>query len=328
MVISPHVIISEEVVFQNNHKVWRKQMIERRKALILLNASAGTGRAGLNTWTIIKKFAENGYESIVYPIIPGTDLVGETLVTRYEGTVDIILCSGGDGTLNHVIQGVMRMKKKPRIAYLPSGSTNDFAKTLGIPAEFDKALDLIIRGKEYLYDVGKLNGSYFNYVAAFGAFSAISYDTDQQLKNILGHAAYIVNAVSDLYENMRFSRHIRIESDDFSLEDDFIFGAVCNSAYVGGFSIFKNLDVSLDDGKMEMLLIKTPGTAADMQGILNAFQRGTFDHPFITFRHISKVRFSSSEAIAWTIDGEFGGSFTDAEILVECQAVPIILGNS
>ena len=301
---------------------------ERKKAMILLNASAGTGRAGLNTWAIIKKLAESGYESIVYPIIPGTDLVSERLVTEYEGKTDIILCSGGDGTLNHVVQGIMRMKKKPKIAYLPAGSTNDFAKTLGIPSEFDKALEFIIQGKEYRYDVGSLNGKYFNYVAAFGAFSAISYDTDQQLKNILGHAAYIVNAVSDLYGNMRYSRHIRIESDDFSKEDDFIFGAVCNSAYVGGFSIFRNLGVSLDDGKMEMLLIKTPETAADMQGILNAFQRGTFDHPFITFRHVSNARFISSEATAWTVDGEFGGSFTEAEIKVEQQAVSIMLGNS
>ena len=301
--------------------------IERKRALILLNITAGTGKAGLNTWAIIRKFAEKGYESVVYPIIPGTDLVSEKIVAEYDGKADIILCSGGDGTLNHLVQGVMRMRKKPRIAYLPAGSTNDFAKTLGIPADFDKALDDIVQGKEYRYDVGILNGRYFNYVAAFGAFSAISYDTDQQLKNILGHAAYIVNAVSDLYENIRYSRHLRIESDDFELEDDFIFGAVCNSAYVGGFSIFKNLNVSLDDGKMEMLLIKTPETAADMQGILNAFQRGTFDHPYITFRHVSNVRFTSSDDIAWTVDGEFGGAYKESEIRVDRKAVAIMLGK-
>lgn len=300
---------------------------ERKKALILLNATAGTGRAGLNTWSIIKKFAENGYESIVYPIVPGTDLVCEKLAAEYEGKADLILCSGGDGTLNHLVRGIMRLKKKPRIAYLPSGSTNDFAKTLGIPAEFDKALDFIVQGKEYRYDLGNLNGNYFNYVAAFGAFSAISYDTDQQLKNILGHAAYIVNAVSDLYENMRYSRHMRIEADDFVLEDDFIFGAICNSAFVGGFSIFKNLRMSLDDGQLEMLLIKTPQTATDMQGILNAFQRGTFDHPLLTFRHVSNVRLISSEDTAWTVDGEFGGTFTEAEVSVERQAVSILLGE-
>ncbi len=297
---------------------------ERKKALILLNRSAGTGKAGLNTWTIIKRFAEEGYEAIVYPIIPGTHLVCETLIEEYEGKTDLVLCSGGDGTLNHAIRQLMRMKHKPRLAYLPAGSTNDFGKTLGIPSEFDKALDTVFRGDPFLYDVGSLNGKYFNYVAAFGAFSAISYATDQQLKNILGHAAYIVSAVSELYENMRYSRHMKIEADDFEIEDDFIFGAVCNSAYVGGFSVFKDADVSLDDGKMELLLIKTPETAADLQGILNAVQRGIPDDPFIKFRHVSNVRITSSEETAWTIDGEFGGAYKEADIQVTRQAVSIM----
>ena len=302
--------------------------IKRKKALILLNDSAGTGKAGLMTWTIIKKFAENGFESIVYPIIPGTDLVSENLVEEYEKQADVILCSGGDGTLNHVVQKVMTMTRRPLLAYIPSGSTNDFAKTLGIPSEFEKALDTVIRGSVFRYDVGSLNGRFFNYVAAFGAFSAVSYATDQQLKNILGHAAYIVSAVSELYENIRYSRHMRIESDDFVLEDDFIFGAVCNSAYVAGFSVFRNMDVSLDDGQMEILLIKTPKTAADLQGILNAVQRGIPDDAFITFKHIKNVRITASEETAWTVDGEFGGSYKEVVIQVQQQAVSIMRGGT
>ena len=300
---------------------------ERKKALILLNRSAGIGKAGINTWMIIKRFAEEGYEAIVYPVIPGTELVCETLIPQYEGKADIILCSGGDGTLNHVVREVMRMAKKPLLAYLPTGSTNDFARALGISAEFEKALDTIFRGELFHYDVGSLNGRFFNYVAAFGAFSAISYATDQELKNILGHAAYIVSAVSELYENMRYSRHMRIEADDFTIEDDFIFGAVCNSAYVAGFSVFKDKDVSLNDGKMELLLIKTPKTAADLQIILNAVQGITADNPFITFRHVSRVKITASEDTAWTIDGEFGGSYKEAEILISRQAVSIMKGK-
>lgn len=297
---------------------------ERKRALILVNDTAGTGRAGINTWSIIKKFAAKGYETIVYPIIPGTELTSENLIGEYEYKADIVLCSGGDGTLNHVVQRVMTLSRKPDIAYIPSGSTNDFAKALGIPAEFEKALDSALQGKIFRYDVGSLNGKFFNYIAAFGAFTGISYDTDQQLKNILGHAAYIVSAVSELYENIRFSRHIQIEADDFTEEGDYIFGAVCNSAYVAGFTIFKNMHVSLDDGKMEILFIKTPKNAADVQGILNAFQNGTFDHPLITFKHISRVRISSSEDIAWTIDGEYGGTYKEAEITVNLQSISII----
>ncbi|MBQ6518189.1 MAG: YegS/Rv2252/BmrU family lipid kinase [Anaerolineaceae bacterium] len=295
-----------------------------KRALILLNASAGTGRAGQNTWTIIRRFAENGFEPIVYPIVPGTDLISEKLLAAYDGEIDTVLCCGGDGTLNHVIEGMMRMVKRPRLAYLPTGSTNDFARTLGIPFEFEKALDAALQDHLFRYDVGTLNGRFFNYIAAFGAFSAISYDTGQELKNILGHAAYIVSAVSELYEHMSFSRRLRIEADDFSEEADYIFGAVCNSAYVAGFSVFRDLDVHLDDGKMELLLIKTPKTAADLQGIFTAFQKGTFDHPYLTFRHISSVRILSDEPVAWTVDGEYGGSHRETAIEVRQQAISIL----
>lgn len=296
----------------------------RKRALILLNGTAGIGRAGLNTWSIVKRFAEKGYEPTVFPIIPGTDLVSEKLLPEQEGKFDIVLCSGGDGTLNHVMQAIMHMSVRPRIAYLPSGSTNDFAKTLGIPWEFDKALDMALQDRSFSYDVGQLNDKYFNYVAAFGAFSAISYGTDQQLKNTLGRAAYILNAVTELYDNMHYSRHIRFECEDFAVEDDFIFGAVCNSAYVAGFSLFKDMDVSLDDGQMEVLLIKTPETAADVQGILNAIQRGTMDHPSIVFRHITSARFIFGDEVAWTVDGEFGGSCKQADVQVIRRAVTIM----
>ena len=302
--------------------------IERKKALILLNGTAGIGKAGLNTWAIIKKFAENGYQPVVYPIIPGTDLIAESLLAEYDGSVDIIFCSGGDGTLNHVVQGLMHMQSAPVLAYIPSGSTNDFSRTLRIPVEFDKALDAVFTGKPFRYDVGCLNGRYFNYVAAFGAFSAISYATDQQLKNILGHLAYIVNAVSGLDENIHYSRHLRIETDRFTVEDDFIFGAICNSAYVAGFAVFRESDYSLDDGMMEMLFIKAPETAADLQGILYAFQRGTMDHPLMVFARVFGASITSSEEVAWTVDGEYGGTYRETEFRVERKAVAIMRGSA
>lgn len=297
---------------------------ERKKALILLNGSAGIGKAGLNAWTIVKKFAENGFEPVIYPIIPGTDLIAEPLIASYEGKTDIILCSGGDGTLNHVLQGLMNASVRPRLAYIPAGSTNDFSRTLRIPAEFDRALEIVFDGEPFRYDVGFLNGKYFNYVAAFGAFSAISYATDQQLKNILGHAAYIVNALTELDENLHYVRHMKIETDSFSAEGDYIIGAVCNSAYVAGINVFRDSDISLNDGKMELLFIRPPETAADLQGILTAIQKGTMDHPLITFGRVSKVHITASEETAWTVDGEFGGSYRETDIDVIPQAVSIM----
>lgn len=303
--------------------IWQMEK-DRKRALILINESSGIGKGGFNTLQVIKEFAGHGYESIVYPIIPGTDLVSEKILADYDGKADVVFCSGGDGTLNHVVQAVMRMENRPQLAYLPTGSTNDFARTLGIPTDVVKCLNGAFEGEAFRYDVGSLNNRYFNYAAAFGAFSAVSYATDQQLKNLLGHAAYIISAVSELFENMQFSRHMRIESDEFTAEGDYIFGAVCNSAYVAGFPVFKDLNVRLDDGKMEMLLIKTPETALDLQGILTAIQRGILDHPLITFGHISKARIISHEETAWSIDGEFGGSYDEMDISVIRQAVSIM----
>ncbi len=298
----------------------------KKRALILLNLVSGTRKASSNVMEIVTRFANNGYEPVIYPIIPGTDLISENILADYEGKVDLVLCSGGDGTLNHVIHEVLEMRDRPCLAFIPAGSTNDFAKGFGIPLEFGKALDAVFYGKKITYDVGRLNDRFFNYVAAFGAFSAVSYATDQQLKNVLGYAAYIVSAVADLYQNINYTCHMRIESEGTVFEDDFMFGAVCNSVSVGGIEVFRGFNVSLDDGKMEMLLIKAPKNPADFQGILNALLKGTLDHPFVTFRQISEATIYSDSGTAWSLDGEFGGSHEEVSIHVMNRALSIMVG--
>lgn len=300
--------------------------IGKKRALILLNNAAGTRKAGTYVMDIVKRFAANGYEPVIYPIIPGTDLVSENILSEYEGKADIVLCCGGDGTLNHVLQKILRMAHRPLLAYIPSGSTNDFARGLRIPLEFEKALDTVFHGRRFAYDVGSLNDRFFNYVAAFGAFSAISYATDQQLKNVLGHAAYIVNALAEFSQHINYNCHMRIEADGAVIEDDFIFGAICNSISVGGFEMFKGADISLDDGKMELLLIKAPKTGADIQELLNALLKGSLDHPFITFRKISEATLYSDSDTAWSLDGEFGGVHEEVHVQVLKHAVSIMTG--
>ena len=211
-----------------------------RRALILINRSAGTGHAQDDTLDIISRFACSGYEPVVYPIIPGTGLTSEKIIERYRDNVDVILCSGGDGTLNHVMSAVMELDtdKKPVLAYIPAGSTNDFAKGLNIPEGREGALMRAIDGTAFAYDVGQMGERYFNYVAAFGAFSEISYDTDQELKNVFGYAAYVISAIMKLPRNIGYSCHMRIEGDGISEEGEYIFGAVCNSFSVGGMKLF------------------------------------------------------------------------------------------
>lgn len=299
-------------------------MSDRKKALVLINKSAGTGKAGTDTLNIVTRLAEEGYEPIVYPIIPGTDLTSEKIIGDYDGEVSMILCSGGDGTLNHVMNAIMDLKEKPVLSYIPAGSTNDFAKGLGIPSVMSKAIDVAVNGTPFTYDVGRINGRYFNYVAAFGAFSKVSYATDQDLKNVLGYAAYVISAIAELPQNIGYSCHLQIEADDFIEEGDYIFGAVSNSASVAGMTLFANDDIKQDDGQMELLLIRSPKNLADFNGILAALAVREPDNPHITYRQVSKVHIVSDEEMEWTIDGEFGGAYKETNIEVINKAITIM----
>ncbi|MBQ6409225.1 MAG: YegS/Rv2252/BmrU family lipid kinase [Butyrivibrio sp.] len=299
-------------------------MSDRKKALVLINKSAGTGKAGTDTLNIVTRLAEEGYEPIVYPIIPGTDLTSEKIIGDYDGEVSMILCSGGDGTLNHVMNAIMDLKEKPALSYIPAGSTNDFAKGLGIPSVMSKAIDVAVNGTPFTYDVGRINGRYFNYVAAFGAFSKVSYATDQDLKNVLGYAAYVISAIAELPQNIGYSCHLQVEADDFIEEGDYIFGAVSNSASVAGMTLFANDDIKQDDGQMELLLIRSPKNLADFNGILAALAVREPDNPHITYRQVSKVHIVSDEEMEWTIDGEFGGAYKETNIEVINKAITIM----
>jgi YegS/Rv2252/BmrU family lipid kinase len=297
--------------------------MRRKKALVLINKTAGTGKAGNDTYDIIKRLAERGYEPIVYPILPGTKLSSEVLISEYEGKVDLILCSGGDGTLNHVMSAMMDMEKRPILSYVPAGSTNDFARGLGIPSQRNKAIDTAVTGKDFVYDVGKINDRYFNYVAAFGAFSKVSYATDQELKNVLGYAAYVISAIAELPQNIGYSTHMRVESEGISEEGDYLFGAMSNSASVGGMNLFGDTDIHQDDGKMELMLIRAPKSLAEFNAILTSLGNKEGGNPYITFKQVPWAEFHSEEEVKWTLDGEFGGAYTDTRIEVVNKAITI-----
>ncbi len=296
-----------------------------KKALVLINKTSGTGKAGNDTLEIVTKLAEKGYEPVVFPILPGSGLTSETIIPEYDGMLDLIMCSGGDGTLNHVMNQVMLLKEKPVLAYVPSGSTNDFAKGLGIPSVRSKAIDIAVNGRPYTYDVGKMNDHYFNYVAAFGAFSKVSYATDQELKNVLGYAAYVLSAMAEIPQSLGYSCHMKIEADGLMEEGDYIFGAVSNSASVAGMTLFADTDIKQDDGQMELLLIRAPKNLAEFNAIIAALATKEPDNPYLTYKQVKKVKLSSEETTEWTLDGEFGGAFKKTTIEVVNKAVSIMV---
>ena len=296
-----------------------------KKALVLINKTSGTGKAGNDTLEIVTKLAEKGYEPVVFPILPGSGLTSETIIPEYDGMLDLIMCSGGDGTLNHVMNQVMLLKEKPVLAYVPSGSTNDFAKGLGIPSVRSKAIDIAVNGKPYTYDVGKMNDKYFNYVAAFGAFSKVSYATDQELKNVLGYAAYVLSAMAEIPQSLGYSCHMKIEADGLMEEGDYIFGAVSNSASVAGMTLFADTDIKQDDGQMELLLIRAPKNLAEFNAIIAALATKEPDNPYLTYKQVKNVKLVSDEKIEWTLDGEFGGAYKKTTIEVVNKAVSIMV---
>ncbi len=297
----------------------------RKKALVLVNNTSGMGKAGNDTLAIVTRLAEGGFEPIIYPIIPGTDLTSETIINEYDGKIERLVCSGGDGTLNHVLNAVMDMKEKPVLGYIPSGSTNDFAKGLGIPSVRSKALEIAVNGRPYTYDVGKMNDHYFNYVAAFGAFSKVSYATDQELKNVLGYAAYVLSAMAEIPQSLGYSCHMEIEADGLMEEGDYIFGAVSNSASVAGMTLFADTDIKQDDGQMELLLIKAPKNLAEFNAIIAALATKEPDNPYLTYKQVKNVKLVSDEQIEWTLDGEFGGAYKKTTIEVVNKAVSIMV---
>ncbi|MBQ9303605.1 diacylglycerol kinase family protein [Butyrivibrio sp.] len=301
--------------------------MDKKRALILINKTSGTGRAASETLEIATALAQKGYEPIVYPILPGSNLTSEEIIPQYDGKVDMIMCSGGDGTLNHVMNAIMHMKKKPLLSYVPSGSTNDFAKGLGIPSSKAKAIEVVSKGMPYTYDVGRMNDKYFNYVAAFGAFSKVSYATDQDLKNVLGYAAYVISAIAELPQNIGYSCHMKIEADDLYEEGDFIFGAISNSASVAGMTLFADSDIKQDDGFMELLLIKTPKNLAEFNAVITALATKEPDNPYIIYKQVKSAKFVSDDETEWTLDGEFGGAFKETEIEVVEKAITILVGK-
>ncbi len=325
-------------------------MKRRKRALILINRTAGTGKAGNNVMDIVTKFAEAGFEPLLYPIIPGTELTSEVLIKAYadefasaadvlakpeaaKGKISVVICSGGDGTLNHVMNSIMEIENRPILAYIPAGSTNDFAKGLGISPNHTAALDTALNGTPFFYDVGKMNDNFFNYVAAFGAFSKISYATDQDLKNVLGYAAYIISAIAELPQSMSYSCHMKIEAEclrgeGLQEEGDYIFGAVSNSASVGGMMLFGDEEIFQDDGQMELLLIRAPKNLAEFNAIIAALATKAPENPYITYKQVKHVKMTADTEVEWTLDGEYGGASMVTDISVMNKAITIMTNKN
>lgn len=295
--------------------------MDKKKILFVVNPKAGKARIKNHLLDIVDLFIKAGYEVNVHITQEKGDAV-ETVKNREDG-YDIIVCSGGDGTLDEVVNGMVQSKRMKPIGYIPAGSTNDFANSLKIPSNMKKAAHVVVDGEKFACDIGAFNSDVFVYVAAFGMFTDVSYGTEQELKNALGHMAYVLEGVKRLASIKSY--RMKISYGDIVLEGDFIYGMATNSMSVGGFKNLTGKNVELNDGQLEVMLVKRPANALELNKLIAALWEQKTDNEFIYWFKTDKLQIESEEAVAWTLDGEFGGEHKTVKIEDLKQAMEIIV---
>ena len=285
-----------------------------RELLFIYNPLAGRQKARQHLSAILEVFADKGYLVTAYPTRNRGDATyaAATLAPGY----DLIVCCGGDGTLNETVAGLMHLppERRPVLGYIPTGTTNDFSRNLSFPRGMDKIAAVACAGIPRACDLGLANGKWFTYVAAFGLFTDVTYTTPQNAKNLLGHMAYVLEGTSRLASIKSY--RIRVETDGNSIEDEFIYGMVGNTVSVGGLLSLPSDMVKLDDGLFEVVLVRKPRTAADFPTIFRALTTQIMpegEGPIIAFR-ANRLTISSAEPLPWTLDGEYGGEQSVTEI--------------
>jgi len=276
-----------------------------KKAMVIVNPCAGRKKLSPQLLDIADLFSRGGLETTVYTTSARGDAT--VFVQKYSNKFDIVVCRGGDGTLHEVVNGIMTLDRKIPIGYVPSGTTNDLAKSLGIPNNTRRAINVVINGKPVGNDVGRFNeNKYFSYSASFGAFTNCTYETPQKLKNKLGHAAYIIEGAKTV--NQIHPIRVKVSSEEFEADwDDYVFGTVANSLSLGNVIKLDKRIVDLNDGKFEVMLIKKPDSAQAWKDTIASVLSKDYDKRYIKFFQSSEIKFEFEEETPWTTDGEFGG---------------------
>ena len=291
------------------------------KTLFVFNPRSGKGQIKNNLVDIVDTMVKAGHEVTIYTTQSQGDAIQKVAAEAHR--YDRVICSGGDGTLDEVVTGMMHSKVNLPIGYIPAGSTNDFANSLGIPSDMVDAAVIASGDNAFPCDMGYFNGDTFVYVAAFGIFTEVSYKTPQQLKNIFGHLAYIMEGAKTLHNVPKF--HMMVHYNGLTIEDDFIFGMVTNSVSVGGFKGMTGDDVKLDDGLFEVTLIRDPKNPIELNEILRCLTNRIDDTDMIYSFKTDSLKMVSEEEVPWTLDGEFGGAHKELEIKNLNRAVRIFV---
>lgn len=303
-------------------------MSERKRLLFIYNPHAGKGLVKANLSGILEVFSDSDYEVMVH----ATKEVGDArkIAEEYtvEGKVDRIVCAGGDGTLDEVADGVMvgkeaGGKKDVSVGIISAGSANDFGYSLGIPSDLIMAAKKAVTGREFSCDIAKFNGRHFTYTAAFGMLAEVSFETPQEIKNALGHAAYILDGMTRLHEVRKI--HAKVTFDGQMVEDDYLIGMVVSSNSIGGIRGITGEGVSLDDGLHELMLIRAPRRIGDLSKAINEVLSHKYNGTYLKYYRAKDIHFEFDKEMAWSLDGENGGLWKEAHIEVIRKGIDYII---
>ena len=297
-------------------------MSDKKKLLLIVNPKAGKSGYKLGFADVMLTLSEGGYDTTVR----FTEGRGDAtrFAAQHAKEFDTIACVGGDGTLSEVVAGLMQVPNPPPLGYIPLGSTNDVANTLGLPKNAVEAARVIVEGQPRPFDVGGFqNDAFFTYVAAFGAFTEVSYATPQNEKAHLGYLAYMLRAAGALPKLE--SIHTKIEYEGGVVEGDVLYGGISNSTRVAGVVKLKKDLVSLSDGMFEVLLVPTPKSLADFTRSATGLLGQKYDGVNVILLQSSKLTVTFDKPIAWTRDGEDGGEHQVVHLCNHPSAVRIIV---
>lgn len=272
-----------------------------KQLVLILNPSAGLKQGKRYLADIISIFEAHDYVCLTLVTRQRGD--APRLAAQYAPTADLVVAIGGDGTFNEVISGLIASGATCPVGYIPAGSTNDLGASLGLSRNLLQCAQEIMEGAPSGLDVGSFSGRSFTYVASFGAFTRASYAAQQNVKNLLGHLAYVLEGAKDLWS--LHPEHVRFETDAGDFEDDYIFGAISNSTSVGGVLTLDQSRVSLNDGKFELLLIRMPKNLIELNQIISAITTQNYDNEMLSFRSIHSARILGRADMPWTLDGEY-----------------------
>ena len=296
-----------------------------RKIFFIYNPHAGREQIGSKLNEIIRILAGHNNELTVVPTIGFQD--AQKRIENLRDDYDLVVCSGGDGTLDEVVTGMMKrpLEKRIPVGYIPAGTANDFARSLQIPRNMTEAATVAMVGKRFACDIGSFNQDTFVYIASFGIFTDVSYSTKQEVKNVLGHMAYVLEAMKSLV-NIK-SYQMKVSSDEIEFEGDFLFGMVTNSTSVAGFQGLVRNEVVFDDGVYEATFIRRPKNPMEIQELLSAMIDAKLNSDYMYSFRTKKLVIESEEAVPWTLDGEFGGEHQRVVIENNQKAIEIIIKN-